>query len=110
MLMVTRETSFKTSSLPPSLPPSLPAMAKFYSSLCSETGRPLDPALLQELEAANSAELARLEEAIKDAQENLGDTELKDALMARAEYLCRTGDKVGSGWGRWVGQGGSEER
>lgn len=62
-----------------------------------------DPSLLKELEEANRAELERLEEAITDAQENLGDTELKDALLARAEYLCKIGDKVRGREGGIVG-------
>ena len=69
-------------------------MAMFYSSLCSEVDCPIDSSLLEGLQAANKAELEKLDETIKDAEENLGDTELKDALMARAEYLCKTGDKV----------------
>ncbi len=69
-------------------------MAMFYSPLCSDVGRPVDSSLLEELQVSNKAELTKLEEAITDAQENLGDTELKDALMARAEYLCKIGDKV----------------
>ena len=69
-------------------------MAPFYSSLCSELGRPVDSELLQQLEAANKTELGRLDEAIEDAEKNLGDSELKDALLAKAEYLCRIGDKV----------------
>lgn len=69
------------------------AMAPFYQSLCSEAGRPPDPALLSQLRGANESELARLEEALKDARENLGDTEVRDALLAKAEYLTKIGDK-----------------
>ena len=76
----------------------LSAMAPFYQSLCSEAGRPADPALLSKLQEANVSELARLEEALKDARENLGDTEVRDALLAKAEYLTKIGDKV-SGFG-----------
>ena len=69
-------------------------MAPFYQSLCSEAGRPVDSALLSKLQEANETELTRLEEALKDAQENLGDTEVRDALLAKAEYLTKIGDKV----------------
>ena len=69
-------------------------MGPFYSSLCSDVGRAVDSALLEELQASNKTELVKLDEAIRDAEENLGDTELKDALTAKAEYLCKIGDKV----------------
>ena len=29
------------------------------------------------------------------AEKNLGESEIRDAMMAKAEYLCRIGDKVG---------------
>ena len=73
------------------------AMGPFYSSLCSELGREVDTDLLSELEAANKAELAKLEEGIEDATKNFGETEQRDALMAKAEYLCKIGDKVREG-------------
>ena len=62
--------------------------------MCSELGREVDTSLLSELEAANKAELAKLEEGIEDATKNFGETEQRDALMAKAEYLCKIGDKV----------------
>ena len=42
-------------------------MGPFYSALCSELGREIDASLLSELEAANKAELAKLEEGIDEA-------------------------------------------
>ena len=53
-------------------------------------------ARLQEAaERVNVEELKRREEAIENAQKNYGESEQKDALMAKAEYLCTIGDKVG---------------
>lgn len=69
-------------------------MAPFYVSLCAETGRPVDSDLLTGLKAANKERLAALEEAIEDSEKNFGETEQKEALQAKAEYLCRIGDKV----------------
>ena len=71
------------------------AMAPFYSSVCADLGRPVDSAFLAKMEAQNKKELARMEEAIADAEKNFGETERRDALMAKAEYLCKIGDKVG---------------
>lgn len=73
-------------------------MGPFYSSICSELHREVDPTLLSELEAANKVELAKLEEGIEDATKNFGETEQRDALMAKAEYLSKIGDKVNGGY------------
>lgn len=69
-------------------------MAPFYESLCSEVGRLVDSDLLAELKAANSEQLAKLDETIEDSEKNFGETEQKEALQAKAEYLCRIGDKA----------------
>ena len=70
------------------------AMAPFYTTVCAEVGRQLDPDLLSKMEAENEKELKRLEERIEDAQKNFGETEQRDALLAKAEYLCKIGNKV----------------
>lgn len=77
-----------------SLSLSLVAMAPFYSSVCAEIGYTLDSDLLKKMEEANTKELARLEEGIEDAEKNFGETEQRDALLAKAEYLCKIGSKV----------------
>lgn len=59
-----------------------------------DVGRPVDSALLAEMEAANKAQLQKLEEEIENAEKNFGETEQRDALWAKAEYLCKIGDKV----------------
>ena len=50
--------------------------------------------LLTELQTANKAELAKLDEKLKDAQENLGETEVSDALKQKALHLAKIGVKV----------------
>merc|ERR1712137_537825 len=35
----------------------------------------------------------KIEDKIKDAKENLGDTEIRDALVVKAEFFNRIGDK-----------------
>ena len=69
-------------------------MAPFYESVCAETGWTVDPDLLTQLKSANEKKLATLEEAIEDSEKNFGETEQKEALQAKAEYLCRAGHKV----------------
>merc|ERR1712193_199837 len=46
-----------------------------------------------DMSAENEAELKVLDEKIKDAEENLGESELREALLAKAEYLTKIGDK-----------------
>ena len=73
---------------------SLVDMAPFYVRVCQELGELPDTVLLDRLKDANRQELARLDEAVRDAEENLGDVEQREALLARAEYLSAIGDKV----------------
>lgn len=50
--------------------------------------------LLSQLEERNAAELKSLEDKLKDAEENLGESEVSELLRAKAMYLCRIGSKV----------------
>jgi 26S proteasome regulatory subunit N7 len=52
------------------------------------------PTLLEELRAKNVKELEGLEVKLEDAVKNLGETEVSDALRAKALYLARIGEKV----------------
>lgn len=58
--------------------------------------------LLNKMKKANEEELKRLDNELEDAEKILGESEIRDAMMAKAEYLCRIGDKVGS-WQRLYG-------
>jgi len=44
------------------------------------------------LKTAIDEELAKLEERIKDAEENLGESEVQEALVARADFLAQIGN------------------
>ena len=70
----------------------LPAdLAPLYEHLCQEIGWSPDAAQLQRMQSANQAKMEELDGKIKDAEENLGDTEVKEALTVKADYLCRIG-------------------
>lgn len=69
-------------------------MAPFYEELCKDLEWKTDQALLQKMKAANEAEIKRLDEAVEDAEKNLGETEVREFMLKKAEYLCRIGDKV----------------
>lgn len=75
-------------------------MAPYYRALTAAAAAAplaLDPALLEKLEKANEEELRRLDERLVDAEKTEGETEIADALKARATYLTRIGDKASGG-------------
>jgi len=67
--------------------------APMYSRFCEELGWALDKAKLESMQKANAAEVEKLEEKIKDAEENLGESEVREAKLALATYLYTIGDK-----------------
>lgn len=66
-------------------------LAPLYQDLCEDLGWSQDAARLQKMQQANEARLKELEEKIKDAEENLGDIEVRDASLAKADHLCQIG-------------------
>ncbi|KAJ3500340.1 hypothetical protein NLJ89_g9843 [Agrocybe chaxingu] len=69
-------------------------MGPYYRSMTAASSVvPLDQALLEEMEKANEEELKRLDERLAGAQKTEGESEISDALKARANYLTRIGDK-----------------
>merc|ERR1740121_1878699 len=69
-------------------------MLPYYEKyLCPDLLGPADKALTTEMKRQNEEDLKKLEEKIRDASENLGDTEVRDALSAKAEFFNRIGDK-----------------
>jgi len=75
--------------------------------VCKETSTAVDTTLLAKMKASNEARLKEIDDAIKDAIENEGDMEVRDATMAKAQVLARTADKAAAiaGYGEaegWV--------
>jgi 26S proteasome regulatory subunit N7 len=69
-------------------------MLPFYQHVCEQLKWIPDQALVQELTANNTEKLKQLDEALKDATEHLGESEVRDAMQAKADFYCRIGDKV----------------
>ncbi|EFN60012.1 hypothetical protein CHLNCDRAFT_55933 [Chlorella variabilis] len=67
-------------------------MAPLYEEVCGELGVSGNAAALGEMRERNAKQLAELDEKIKDAEVNAGEMEVRDALQARADYLCGIGD------------------
>jgi len=69
-------------------------MLPYYEKyLCPAPLGAADAALIAKMKAANTEELAKIEARIIDATENLGDTEVRDGLCAKADFFARIGDQ-----------------
>lgn len=69
-------------------------MLPFYLHVCSELKWKQDKGFVEEMNKFNEDKLLQLEAAIKDATENLGESEVRDAMQAKADFFCRIGDKA----------------
>jgi len=69
------------------------SMAPFYKLVCEQLGWPVDAAKLSAMEAANATELQALDDKIKNAEENEGESEVRVAYLNRANFLMRIGEK-----------------
>ena len=68
-------------------------MSPLYEEVCEDLGWEVDTAALERMRAANAERLQELGDKITDAEENLGEMEVRDALLAKAEYLADIGDR-----------------
>jgi hypothetical protein len=64
-----------------------------YKLFCSRTNTHVDLSIEKRLEEANAAELAKLDEDINRNTEAFGDVEVKNALLAKANFFIRIGRK-----------------
>lgn len=69
-------------------------MAPFYQLMTEELKIPFDKPLHAKYQENNNEELKKLDEKLEDAEKNLGETEISDALLAKAEFFAKIGDKV----------------
>ena len=53
----------------------------------------MDQSRADEMAAQNKKQLADMDEKLKDAEENLGDIEVRDQLRARADFLASTASR-----------------
>ncbi|KAG5640996.1 hypothetical protein DXG03_006438 [Asterophora parasitica] len=73
-------------------------MTPYYRSILASSSAsisilPDDPKLLAQLEEANKEELQKLDERLADAEKTEGESEISDALKARANFFTRIGEK-----------------
>ena len=69
-------------------------MAPFYEEICTNLGWKLDQSLLDKMKAANEEKYKEIDSSIEDAEKNLGDTEVRDFMHKKAEYMSKIGAKV----------------
>lgn len=71
-------------------------MAPYYKKLTSSPSSvlPINQLALDSMEKANAEELERLDERLAEAEKTEGESEISDALKARANYFTRIGEKV----------------
>jgi len=68
-------------------------MAPFYEEVCKELGWKVDSVLLKKMKAENEETLKEIDSKIEDAEANLGETEVRDFMLNKAEYFSKIGDK-----------------
>jgi 26S proteasome regulatory subunit N7 len=68
-------------------------LAPMYKYVCTALNIPMDAEKYAAMKAKNEVKLDELDKKLKDAEENLGETEVRDALHAKADYLCELSDK-----------------
>jgi len=68
-------------------------MAPYYTYLCQTLGWMEDETLTKEMKSKNDKAFVVFDEKEKDARENLGDSEVREALLNRAVYLASIGEK-----------------
>ncbi|XP_017782151.1 PREDICTED: 26S proteasome non-ATPase regulatory subunit 6 [Nicrophorus vespilloides] len=68
-------------------------MAPWYEIVCREAGWKLDSAYLKQMQEKNTVTVKKLDETIEDAEKNLGEMEVREAYLRKAEFYSRIGDK-----------------
>ncbi|CAM8925006.1 unnamed protein product [Rhodiola kirilowii] len=68
-------------------------MAPLYQNLVANSVLELDEALLESMRVKNQEEIAKLDDKITDAEENLGESEVREAHLAKSLYYIRIGHK-----------------
>eukprot|EP01098_Paradermamoeba_levis_P001313 TRINITY_DN1149_c0_g1_i1.p1 TRINITY_DN1149_c0_g1~~TRINITY_DN1149_c0_g1_i1.p1 ORF type:complete len:399 (-),score=95.85 TRINITY_DN1149_c0_g1_i1:86-1240(-) len=68
-------------------------MGPFYLSICEQFKWEPDSKILAKIQQVNDEKMAELEKKIKEAEEVEGESEIREALLAKAEHLCKIGDK-----------------
>jgi 26S proteasome regulatory subunit N7 len=69
-------------------------MTPYYRLVTSAGALTPEPELRELMEKDNEEQLKKLDERLAEAEKQEGESEISDALKARANHLTRIGDKV----------------
>jgi len=67
--------------------------APLYEMVCRELKWSVDSGMLTAMKNSNKETIAKLDVAITDAEENFGESEHREALLKKAEFLAQIGEK-----------------
>jgi 26S proteasome regulatory subunit N7 len=70
------------------------SMAPYYRVVASTGALKMDDELLKKMEKENEEELEKFDKRLKDAEETEGESEIGDALKAKAIYLTKIGERA----------------
>lgn len=68
-------------------------MVAYYELMKDLVGAPLSPAEVTTMQQENDRKLADLEKALKDAEDNAGESEIREALVAKVNFFASIGDR-----------------
>ncbi|KAI3891275.1 hypothetical protein MKX03_000103 [Papaver bracteatum] len=68
-------------------------MAPLYETLAVNNVLDMDPKLLESMRAKNAEELKIIDEKVADAEENFGESEVREAHLTKSLFFIRIGDK-----------------
>ncbi|XP_059440394.1 26S proteasome non-ATPase regulatory subunit 6 homolog isoform X1 [Corylus avellana] len=68
-------------------------MAALYEALIADSVLERDQGVLDAMREKNDGEIKKLDEKIADAEENLGESEVREAHLAKSLFFVRIGDK-----------------
>ncbi|XP_047146534.1 26S proteasome non-ATPase regulatory subunit 6 isoform X2 [Hydra vulgaris] len=68
-------------------------MGPFYKYVCQQLQWTVDKEKLEKMEEINKQVVEQLDEKIKDAEDNLGETEIRGSYLNKAEHYILIGDK-----------------
>jgi len=68
-------------------------MAPYYLQVCEQLKWNVDNSFLEKMKAENEKKLKQLDASLQDATQNLGESEVRDAMQAKAVFFTKIGDK-----------------
>lgn len=71
-------------------------MSCVYQHICKHLEWTEDAEKLASMQAANAAKVKEFDERVAYCEVNMGDVEVRDTYMAKADYLINIGDKAGA--------------